>query len=89
MDVDITPEALAQISQLPTSMQARVYRVIERLENWPDVSGIKWMTANWKGYARIRTGDYRVIFRLHDKATSDDAYIEVTRIAHRKDAYAE
>lgn len=66
------------------SVRCRVEEVVGRLEKWPHVSGVKWLTSDWKGHARIRTGDYRVIFRL----ANDDA-IEIVRIANRRDAYAD
>lgn len=84
MQVTITEEALDQVAQLPQVIQVRVEAVVERLENWPQVSGVKWLTGDWKGYARIRTGDYRVIFRAEG-----DVEIIVVRIADRRDAYAD
>ncbi len=84
MKVTITPEALAQVVELPRAMLPRVEAIIERLESWPQVSGVKWLTEDWKGFARIRTGDYRVIFTL-----VDDHEVRVVRIAHRRDAYAD
>ncbi|MEE9403935.1 MAG: type II toxin-antitoxin system RelE/ParE family toxin [Algisphaera sp.] len=66
-------------------VQGRVAAVFVRLEKWPEVSGAKWLAADWKGYVRIRTGDYRVIFRLAEK----DTLIEVVRVAHRRDVYAD
>ncbi|MEX0775879.1 MAG: type II toxin-antitoxin system RelE/ParE family toxin [Phycisphaeraceae bacterium] len=58
--------------------------MITRLEKWPRVSGVKWLTGDWKHHARIRTGDYRVIFRL----LSGDELL-IVRIADRRDAYAD
>lgn len=83
MRVTITHEALAQIAELPNSIRARVDDVVERLEKWPSVSGVKALTANWKGFSRIRTGDYRVIFRVgRDEIT-------VVRVDLRRDSYSE
>lgn len=84
MRVGITDEALAQIARLPGPIRPRIEAVLERLERWPTISGVKWLTEAWKQHARIRTGDYRVIFKL----ISDDEIL-VVRIAHRRDAYAE
>ncbi|MEX2167689.1 MAG: type II toxin-antitoxin system RelE/ParE family toxin [Pirellulales bacterium] len=75
-----TNETLA----LPQVIQVRVEAVVDRLEKWPQVSGVKWLTGDWKGHARIRTGDYRVIFRIEG-----DVEIIVVRIADRRDAYAD
>ncbi len=84
MRVTITPEALAQIIELPRAMRPRVDAVVQRLKAWPQVSGVKWLVEDWKGFARIRTGDYRVIFTF---AGEDE--IQVVPIADRRDAYAD
>jgi mRNA-degrading endonuclease RelE of RelBE toxin-antitoxin system len=47
------------------------------------VSGVKPLTGKLKGHFRIRTGDYRVIFRL------DQGRIVIWRIANRRDVYAD
>lgn len=83
MSVTITAEAIAQAAELPQVIQARIDDVIERLERWPRVSGVKRLTGDWAGLARIRTGDYRIIFEIRRSE------IRIVRIAHRSDAYAE
>ncbi|MEX0774869.1 MAG: type II toxin-antitoxin system RelE/ParE family toxin [Phycisphaeraceae bacterium] len=55
--------------------------MLARLEHWPQVSGAKWLTGRWKDRARIRTGDYRVIFRV----AGDTVWVQ--RVAHRSVAY--
>ena len=81
MTVTILDDALADIESLPGSMQERVLEVVERLGHWPKVSGVKALTGNWRGHSRIRTGDYRVVFKvLQDR-------LIVVRVAHRKEVY--
>lgn len=81
MTVTIRDEALADIDGLPGTIQERVLHVVERLERWPEVSGAKALTGNWRGHSRIRTGDYRVVFQvLSDR-------IVVVRVAHRREVY--
>ena len=81
MEVTVLDDAVADIDELPGAMQARVMTVVERLEHWPQVSGAKALTRNWRGHSRIRTGDYRVVFRvLPDR-------IVVVKVAHRKEVY--
>ena len=81
MKVTILDEALEDLDRLPGTMQERVLEVIERLEQWPSVSGIKALTGNWRGHSRIRTGDYRVVFKAYPDR------IVVVRVAHRKEVY--
>jgi mRNA-degrading endonuclease RelE of RelBE toxin-antitoxin system len=81
MQVTILDDALADIDELPGAIQERVLDIVERLEHWPQVSGARMLTGNWRGHYRIRTGDYRVVFRaLPDR-------IVVVRVANRKEVY--
>ncbi len=84
MEVELGREARTQVDELPAGVRARVYDVIERIRKWPRISGVKWLTGVWKHHARIRTGDYRVVFHL-----AGDDLIIVDRIAHRRDVYAD
>lgn len=81
MNVTILDEALDDLDRLPGSIQERILEVVERLEHWPQVSGVKALTANWRGHSRIRTGDYRVVFKVYTDR------IVVVRVAHRKEVY--
>ena len=82
MEVELTPDAVDDYNKLPLTVRARVDGVFERLRRWPQVSGVKWLSGPWKGFARIRTGDWRVIFHL-----LNNRVIEVVRIADRRDVY--
>jgi len=81
MDVELTAGAVDQLNKLPSPIVGRIGELVSRLENWPEVSGVKRLTAGLKGNFRIRTGDYRIIFRV--EATQ----IIIWRIANRKDVY--
>jgi mRNA-degrading endonuclease RelE of RelBE toxin-antitoxin system len=56
--------AQAEFANLPLPIQYRMRGVFNRLEKWPAVSGAKPLRGNLSGNFRIRTGDYRVIFRV-------------------------
>ena len=45
-------------------ISARVWQLIERLKNWPAVSGVKRLSGNLAGKCRMRTGDYRIQFHV-------------------------
>ena len=79
--VFLTPEAQADSEHLPPMIQARVQVVLERLLEWPNVSGAKPLQYQWKGHFRIRTGDWRVIFK------EVRPNLLVVRIKHRRDVY--
>lgn len=79
--VVMSPQAQQEAAGLPKPIRARLYRVVERLQNWPDVSGARPLRGDLAGRYRIRTGDYRVQFRV----TGDTVVIE--RVGHRDRFY--
>lgn len=74
-------EAVEQLGGLPNVVLARLEAIVRRLENWPDVSGAKPLRGDLAGHYRIRTGDYRIQFRV----AGDEVIIE--RIGHRDGFY--
>ena len=81
MAVRITPEAEADLGRLPVTIRARVADVVDRLEKWPHVSGAKPLRGEWAGHYRIRTGDWRVVFRAKGST------VVLVRIMNRVDVY--
>lgn len=79
--VTITPAAARQLDALPLPIHARMIRVLERLRNWPAVSGAKPLRGDLAGHYRIRTGDYRLQFRVEGER------VIVERIGHRDGFY--
>lgn len=79
----LTDSAQKEFAALPLTVRARVVGVFERLRLWPEVSGAKGLTGILSGNFRIRTGDWRVVFRLND------GDVVVWKIGHRKDVYYE
>ena len=63
-EVVLTPEVVEEIADLPSPIVARVERLVERLRRWPDVSGAKPLKGDLAGKYRLRTGDYRLQFRV-------------------------
>ena len=64
MQVEITPGAGRQVDGLPKGVHRRVMEIFERLAKWPEVSGVKPLRHELKGNFRVRTGAYRVVFRV-------------------------
>jgi len=81
MPVRIRPAAFQQIERLPAAIHFRVLGVLQRLEQWPNVSGAKPLRSKLAGHFRIRTGDYRIQFHLE----GDDVIVE--RVGHRDGFY--
>lgn len=79
--VELTPEAYEQAQELDEPIYSRVLRLVERLRNWPAVSGAKPLRRGLAGHYRLRTGDYRVQFRVEGKR------VIVERIGRRDGFY--
>jgi mRNA-degrading endonuclease RelE of RelBE toxin-antitoxin system len=79
--VTITPDAKAQLDAMPIPIRVRVFEIVDRLSRWPDVSGAKPLRGGLAGKFRIRTGDYRVRFRVEGEN------VIVERIGHRSKFY--
>ena len=83
MRVVVLPEAAAQFEALPRPIQARIVRLFDRLRQWPDVSGAKPLRGSLQGRYRLRTGDYRLQFRV------ESALVRIEKIGHRDRFYEE
>ncbi len=77
----LSAEAVEQLEELPVPIHRRVMRLLERLEKWPAVSGAKPLRGDLVHHYRLRTGDYRLQFRV-----ADDTVV-VERIGHRDGFY--
>ncbi len=81
--VTITADANRELAALPVTIQRRVGDVVIRLKDWPTVSGAKALRGNLADHFRIRTGDYRIVF----KPSADGSVIRIWKIGNRKDVY--
>jgi len=79
--VTLTGEAARQLQRLPKKIKLRVIRLLTRLENWPLVSGAKALRGQLAGHFRVRTGDYRLRFRVEGEK------VLVEKIGHRSAFY--
>ncbi len=81
--VSVTASAAADFEDLPRPIQTRVVALFRRLEHWPEVSGAKPLRGKLAGSYRIRTGDYRLQFRVEGHR------LRVEKIGHRGKFYEE
>jgi mRNA interferase RelE/StbE len=79
--VILTQEAKKQVDALPLPIRRRLLDVYARLALWPAVSGAKPLRHGLSGSYRIRTGDYRIIFRI------DKDRVIIWRIGYRGGIY--
>jgi mRNA-degrading endonuclease RelE of RelBE toxin-antitoxin system len=81
VNVTLEPEAVEGLEDLPLVIHARVLVLLERLRRWPEVSGAKPLTGRLAGRYRLRTGDWRVQFRVRGQT------VVVEKIGHRDRFY--
>lgn len=79
--MQVTAEAAAQLDLLREPIHARILRLLERLQNWPAVSGAKPLSGALAGHWRMRTGDYRLQFQVVGET------VIVEKIGHRDGFY--
>ncbi len=81
--VKLTHEAANGLEELHNPIHGRVLKLLEKLEEWPNVSGAKPLRGELAGRYRLRTGDYRIQFHV----AGDVATVE--KIGHRDGFYGE
>jgi mRNA interferase RelE/StbE len=79
--VTLDAEAAEEFLDLPTRIKDRVSKLLARLEKRRAVRGAKPLTGQLAGRFRMRTGDYRLLFRV----AKDEIIVE--RIGHRDRIY--
>ena len=79
--IEVLPAAVREIRKLPPEAKRRIQAVVELLAEEPRPPAAKKLTARpeW----RVRTGDYRVLYRIDD----DVLTVVIVRAGHRRDVY--
>ena len=67
VSVTLSDEAREQLSNLPRLIALRMEKLLTRLVQWPNVSGVKHLRGELAGKCRLRTGDYRLQFQVEEK----------------------
>lgn len=80
--VQISPAALRQLRKLDPPARRRIQAAIELLGNEPRPSGAKKLVGG-EGEWRVRTGDYRIVYEMHDNVL----LVLVLAVGHRRDIY--
>jgi mRNA interferase RelE/StbE len=80
--IELTRDALRALAKLDKPVRRRVQGAIDRLADDPHPAGMIALRGA-PGAFRIRVGDYRVIYVLHD----DLLLVVVIDIGHRRDVY--
>lgn len=80
-EIEVLPAAVREIRKLPPEAKRRVQAVIEMLAENPRPPAAKKLVGRpeW----RVRTGDYRVLYRVEDGLLT----VVVVRAGHRREIY--
>ena len=76
------PSADRALQKLPHDAQRRIVGEVAMLPHDPQPAAVVKL-AGGDNLWRIRIGDYRVVYEIHD----DRLVVLVLRVAHRKDVY--
>lgn len=80
--IDVSPAALRQLRKLSAPQRTRIQATVELLAENPHPPGAKKLVGRVDQW-RVRTGDFRVIYELHD----DRLLVLVLAIGNRRDVY--
>jgi mRNA interferase RelE/StbE len=80
--IEVTPAAVRQLRKLDPPTRRRIQAAIELLATEPRPPGAKKLVGG-EGEWRVRTGDYRVVYEIHD----DALVVLVLAVGHRREVY--
>lgn len=80
--IQVAPAAARQLRKLDPPTRRRVQAAIELLAEDPRPAGAKKLVGG-QGEWRVRTGDYRVVYEIHDQVL----LVLVLAVGHRRDIY--
>lgn len=80
--VEVAAAAVRQLRKLDRSAQRRVQAAIELLAAEPRPNGAKKLVGG-DGEWRVRTGDYRIVYEIHDNVL----IVLVIAVGHRREIY--
>jgi mRNA interferase RelE/StbE len=80
--VILSPAAARELRKLDRGAATRVVRTLEVLADQPRPPAATPLVGR-AGVWRVRTGDYRLLYEIHD----DELLVLVIRVSHRRDVY--
>lgn len=80
--INLAPAAVRQLRKLDQSARRRIQAAVELLGTDPRPAGAKKLVGG-EGEWRVRTGDYRIIYEIHD----DVLVVLVLAVGHRRYIY--
>jgi len=80
--VHLRPSAQKQLDKLAPRLRERIINRLEELERYPRPRDAR-KVAGQEDLFRIRVGDYRIVYEVHDQIL----IVLVIRVGHRREVY--
>lgn len=80
--IEVAPAVVRQMRRLDPPARRRIQAAIELLAEHPRPRGARKLVGG-DGEWRVRTGDYRIVYGIHD----DVLLVLVVAVGHRRDIY--
>lgn len=80
--IEVAPAVVRQLRKLDPAARRRIQAAIELLAEHPRPQGARKLVGG-DGEWRVRTGDYRIVYEVHD----DVLLVLVVAVGHRRDIY--
>jgi len=80
--ITLTPSAARQLRKFDPQARRRIQAALELLAAEPRPPAATRLVGG-SGEWRVRTGDYRIVYEIHD----DELLVLVLRVGHRRDIY--
>ncbi|MBK0383363.1 type II toxin-antitoxin system RelE/ParE family toxin [Pedobacter sp. SD-b] len=79
--LNFSSQALKELAKINDPFYSNIKQAISNLKDDPRPQG--YIKLNGREGYRIRTGNYRIIYKIFDK----ELVIEIIKLGHRKDIY--
>lgn len=80
--IEVAQAAVRQLRKLDPQARRRIQAAVELLAQDPRPAGARKLVGG-DGEWRVRTGDYRIVYEIHDQVL----LVLVLAIGHRRDIY--
>ena len=81
--VELKPQVVKYLKNLPVHDKEKIIERLKLVSENPRCEGVIKLEGKDPGQYRIRQGDYRIVYSIHDQVL----IVEVIEINHRKDVY--
>jgi mRNA interferase RelE/StbE len=82
LSAKVAPAAARQLRKLDSPARRRIQAAVELLATEPRPAGARKLVGG-DGEWRVRTGDYRIVYEIHDQVL----LVLVVAVGHRRDIY--